>query len=106
VKRVQVIWSDAALVDLEIIYDFLAEKSNSAAKRIVENILARTIPLEAFPESGALQEPIKNQERGYRYLVKGNYKIIYSYILSQPSLFIETIFDTRQDPSKMEGEKL
>lgn len=72
-KKVQVIWSSEALVDLEIIYDFLAEKSSQAAQRIVENILSRARQIENFPDSGSRQEPLKNTINEYRYLVEGNY---------------------------------
>jgi plasmid stabilization system protein ParE len=79
VKKSHVIWSAEALVDLEIIYDFLAEKSALSAQRIVESILERTKQLESFPESGSKQEGLKNKLKEYRYLVEGNVKIIYSY---------------------------
>jgi plasmid stabilization system protein ParE len=35
VKKLQVIWTDESLNDLEIIYDFLAEKSRKSAKNVV-----------------------------------------------------------------------
>ena len=73
------IWSTEALVDLEVIYDFLAEKSPSAAQRITENLLARARQIETFPESGAIQEILRGTGKDYRYFVEGNYKIIYSY---------------------------
>ena len=59
-KRAQVIWSNEALVDLEIIYDFLAQKSRQAAKHVVENIIEKVAQLENFPESGPHQEKIIN----------------------------------------------
>jgi plasmid stabilization system protein ParE len=64
-KVAQVIWSNEALNDLEIIYDFLAEKSPQAAQRIVESILSRTSQLESFPESGARLDSIKVNESDY-----------------------------------------
>ena len=100
-KKVQVIWSNEALGDLEIIYDFIAEKSNNAAKKIIENILSKTNQLESFPESGPRQEKIGNTTRAYRYLVEGNYKIIYTYQPEQSLIYIEVIFDTRLNPEKI-----
>jgi plasmid stabilization system protein ParE len=100
-KKAQVIWSDEALNDLETIYDFLAEKSQSAAQRITENILGRTKQLEAFPESGPKQETIKASDKEYRYLVEGNYKVIYSYQPESQTVHIEIVFDARQDPEKL-----
>ncbi len=78
-KKVQVIWTDEALHDMETIYDFLAEKSQSAAQRIIESILDRAKQLESFPASGTKQEMVIPAVKEYRYLVEGNYKVIYSY---------------------------
>ena len=100
-KKAQVIWSTEALVDLEIIFDFLAENSTQSAKRITENILARIKQIENFPESGASQETLKKTDRDYRYLVEGNYKIIYSYHNDRQVAYIETVFDTRYNPEKL-----
>ena len=95
------IWSDEALNDLEIIYDFLAENSQPAAQRTIENILSRTRQLESFPESGTKQQTTKSKKKEYRYLVEGNYKIIYSYQLEDQTVHIAVIFDTRYDPEKL-----
>jgi hypothetical protein len=85
------------LGDLEVVYDFIAEKSLKAAKKIIEYILERTRQLETFPEPGSPQETKKVVTRSYRYLVEGNYKIIYS--IEGKSLYIEAVVDTRQDPA-------
>lgn len=95
------IWSTEALVDLESIYDFLAEKSPTSARRIAENILSRIMQIESFPESGVLQTMLKNTGREYRYLVEGNYKIIYSHQAERQVVYVEIIFDTRQNPDEL-----
>ncbi len=100
-KKSQVIWSAEALVDLEIIYDFFAEKSAPSAQRIIESILTRSRQLESFPESGPRQEDLKNALKEYRYLVEGNIKIIYSYRQEIQTVYIEIIFDTRHNPDKL-----
>lgn len=100
-KKAQVIWSDEALNDLEVIYDFLADKSQPAAQRIVESILSRSHQLASFPKSGAKQEMMKAAGKGYRYLVEGNYKVIYSYQPEKSVIHVEVIFDTRHDPEKL-----
>lgn len=97
-KKAQVIWSDEAINDLETIYDFLAEKSQPSAQRVVESVLFRSKQLESFPESGAIQELVKPNTKVYRYLVEGNYKIIYNYQVENQTVYISTIFDTRHDP--------
>ncbi|MBS1979412.1 MAG: type II toxin-antitoxin system RelE/ParE family toxin [Bacteroidetes bacterium] len=100
-KKARVIWSDSALNDLDTIYDFIAENSQPAARRIVEGILSRSGQLESFPESGTMFQTVKSNERAYRYLVEGNYKVIYSYQQERHTIHIEVIFDTRYDPEKL-----
>jgi len=107
VKKAQVIWSDTALQDMETIYDFLAQNSQPAAQRIIETILGRAKQVESFPESGVKQETIEPAIKEpaikeYRYLIEGNYKIIYSYQTETQTVHIATIFDTRYNPEKMQ----
>lgn len=99
-KKAHVIWSAGALVDLETIHDFIAEKSQQAAQKITLAILDRAKQLEAFPESGNKQETVSNA-REYRYLVEGNYKIIYSYRPEAQAVYIEIVFDTRYNPDSL-----
>ncbi len=80
---------------------FLAEKSQPAAQRITESILGRAKQLETFPESGPKQETVKASVKEYRYLVEGNYKLIYSHQEESHVVHIEIIFDARQDLEKL-----
>jgi plasmid stabilization system protein ParE len=98
-KKVQVVWIDESVYDLEIIYDFLAEKSFNSATKIIDAILSRTRQLESFPQSGQVVENDKKYEKEYRYLVEGNYKIIYR--LDEKAIFILAVTDTRQNPTKL-----
>ena len=97
-KKVQVIWTDESLSDLEVIYDFIAERSPRSAKKVIQSILSRTHQLETFPQSGSAQKIDLIVNREYRYLIKGNYKIVYS--LDDKVLYVESVVDTRQDPTK------
>lgn len=97
-KIIQVIWSDESLVDLEIIHEFLYEKSSVAASKVLHNILSRTRQLEEFPGSGAIEPTIKKGFQ-YRYLVEGNYKIIYR--IAGEALYIVTVFDSRKSPDSL-----
>ena len=98
-NRVQVIWSTEALVDLEVIYDFLAEHSHRAAQKTILKILTRVKQIEAFPESGAVQLELARSDKEYRYLVEGNYKIVYR--VTDKQVYIVAVFDTRYDPDKL-----
>lgn len=74
----RVIWTEEAFLDLDCIYEFIAQQSTKAALQIIQNILSRTRQLEEFPQSGAIDQALLKRNNEYRYLVEGNYKIIYS----------------------------
>jgi len=44
-----------------------------------------------------------NQE--HSYLVSGNYKVIYRIEIEKQEVIISDIFDTRQNPNKMNDDK-
>lgn len=98
-----VIWTSEAFSDLESIFDFIHSQSSNAAVGIVKAVLARARQLQQYPESGALHPAIHQNSSKYRYLVEGNYKIIYSY--PKNAVYIHAVIDCRQDPYAAE-EKL
>jgi len=55
--------------------------------------------LKGHPFLGQEEEFLKERGSGHRYLVEGNYKIIYKVIGKE--VYITDIFDTRQGPEKM-----
>ncbi|MDZ7934690.1 MAG: type II toxin-antitoxin system RelE/ParE family toxin [Emticicia sp.] len=88
------IWTNEAFDDLLQIEDFLGIDK---ASKVIDKIIERTRRLENFPLSGKIQQTQTRQE--YRFLVEGNYKIIYSFRGNK--VYINAIFDTRQDPEKL-----
>ncbi|MBI5215802.1 MAG: type II toxin-antitoxin system RelE/ParE family toxin [Ignavibacteriae bacterium] len=57
-------------------------------------------PLSDFPLMGQ-EEPLLRQRKGnYRYLVEGNYKIIYRVV--RQTVIIVTVFDTRRNPESLQ----
>ncbi len=95
---VEVIWTESAIRDLDNIYDFIFQNSPKAALRQIENIILREKQLIAQPLSGQIQI-LENIREEYRYIVEGNYKIIYHKV--NQIIYVDAIFDTRQDPVKM-----
>ena len=67
---------------------------------MVEAILNRTRQLESFPESGAALVSNKFTHQDYRFLVEGNYKIVYCYITQSSTVYVATLFDARLHPDK------
>jgi len=96
----KIIWSAFASEMLKNIYYYHEENASVAvAQNILANIFNTTKQLESFPESGQIEENLRKLKQEHRYLISGNYKIIYRIIESE--IFITDIFDSRQDPSKM-----
>lgn len=98
-KRFAVVWTATALNQLDDIYEYIAIDSERAAGNVTSRILTATKRLHLFPHSGQEEEFLKELNRDYRYVVAGNYKIIYR--LESKVVYISAVFDTRQDPEKM-----
>jgi plasmid stabilization system protein ParE len=96
----QIYWTNFALTELKNIflyYQMVADKR--VANKIKKSIFTSTKKLINNPLIGALEENLKDLNQGHRYLVEGNYKII--YLIINDSIFITDIFDCRQNPEKM-----
>ena len=96
----EIVWANPAKVDLKDIFEYIAEFSEDAALRIITKILDRVEILKGFPEIGPIEPLLSHKTDGYRYLVEGNYKIIYR--ITGVRVIIVTVFDARQNPQKME----
>jgi toxin ParE1/3/4 len=96
----KIIWSDFSSDILVEIFSFYKEKVGSTiAKRIKSQIFSSTKQLINHPLSGQVEETLKHLGEGHRYLVEGNFKIIYKEV--KDGILITDIFDTRQDPTKI-----
>jgi len=49
--------------------------------------------------SGSIETSLTDLKEEHRYVIRGNYKIIYK--IQHKNVFITDIFDTRQDPEKI-----
>ncbi len=96
----KVIWSDFAKKMLKEIYTYYQEKATtSVARKIKSAIFKATKQLHKYPHSGSEEEILKDLKQHHRYLVKGNYKIIYKPV--EEGILITDVFDTRQNPNKI-----
>ena len=59
--------------------------------------------MKKHPVSGPIEINLEKINEGHRYLVKGNYKIIYKEV--PEGVLITDVFDTRQDPIKINKEE-
>jgi len=95
-----VLWSDSAMDELQEIYDYYKLKANDQiADKISNAIIDRTILLEDNPRMGQREEIFKDKYKEIRYLVEGNYKIV--YLIADDFVIIATVFDCRQNPKKL-----
>ena len=98
--ELSVFWTKTARIQLEDIFYYYKDKASiRVARKLVKQIIDRTIQLEKNPNSGTKEPLLSERKFEYRYLVEGNYKIIYwkqdNYIK------IATVFDCRQNPEKI-----
>ena len=96
----QIIWTNFAISELKNIYLYYRMvATNKVADKIRKSVFDATRPLIKDPLIGAVEENLESLKQGHRYLVEGNYKIIYRVI--QNNIYITDVFDCRQNPQKM-----
>jgi plasmid stabilization system protein ParE len=96
----KIFWTEFAINQLEQIFDYYKYKASiKVAKKITQQIVDATIHLETNPLIGPKEPLLESRKNEYRYLVEGNYKII--YFIEENYIKISSIFDCRQNPIKM-----
>ena len=92
--------TEFAECELKRIYEYYRTvASETVAQKIKNRILEKALTLRTLPYKGQLEINLEELKEEHRYLVEGNYKIIYKVM--QSTVFVTDIFDTRQDPEKM-----
>ncbi len=100
----KIIWSDFTIENLKDIFEYYKIKaSKKIAEKIRRQILASTKQLTQNPESGQIESYLEKLKQNHRYLLSGNYKIIYR--IEKDQIFINDVFDVRQNPNKMAVNK-
>lgn len=98
--EIAILWSEIAERQLKEIFQFYSEQASSTlARKIVSQLIDRVSILENNPFAGQKEELLADSEFDFRYLVEGNYKII--YWKDEHRITIATVFDCRQNPVKM-----
>ena len=100
--ELDVFWLQLAEDKLDDIYSYYKITAGKrTAKKIVNGITDTTIGLGKQPEIGQIEISLTHRKIEYRYLVYTNYKIVYWINLPSKRIEIANIFDTRQDPNKI-----
>jgi toxin ParE1/3/4 len=96
-------WTDFAKSRLSEIFDFYKRKAGlSVARKLVSSLINHTKGLENQPMKGQLEELLLDRPHGFRYLVFKSYKLIYWVNTSKNRIEIVHVFDTRQNPMKIQ----
>jgi toxin ParE1/3/4 len=98
----KIFWTQFAEDKLQDIFYYYKEKAGiKTARKIVNEIIDKTINLDENPKIGQIEEFLQDKPQEFRYLVSTNYKIIY-YINSETErIIIANVFDVRQNPDKL-----
>jgi plasmid stabilization system protein ParE len=98
----KVVWTELAKLQLKEIYHYYKEvASNKVASSIKKKIFEKIAHLSKFPMLGQLENNPVVASRQYRYLVSGNYKIVYRVDKDSRIVLILAVFDTRQNPDNL-----
>lgn len=103
--EVVVIWTDSAIEELQQIYEYYHNKAgDKTANKLVNKIVDLSIKLEKFPLMGQTEALLIHYKKDIRYLVQGNYKIV--YMVQEDIVYVLTVFDCRQDPALLKRRKI
>jgi plasmid stabilization system protein ParE len=102
-EKYEIVWTSRAKNDLRKVYAFYTDLAGeSKAFEIVEKILNRVDVLadRRFVEMGAVDEQFQHLKHDYKKLIENNIKITYRLSTSNPIVYINRVFETRQHPAK------
>ncbi|MCF8347452.1 MAG: type II toxin-antitoxin system RelE/ParE family toxin [Bacteroidales bacterium] len=100
----KIIWSEFASEMLKETYLYHKEVAGiRIAKKLKSNIFSSTKQLKQYPDSGQIEPTLEVLNEEHRYVVAGHYKVVYKKVIE--GILITDIFDTRQDPIKINNPK-
>ncbi|WCO00248.1 type II toxin-antitoxin system RelE/ParE family toxin [Psychroserpens ponticola] len=104
--ELKLFWTNFSQRELEKIYEYYRDKAGTRiAKKLINGIHSETLKLKSQPKIGQTEDLLKNRKQEFRYLVFKNYKIVYWINDKENRVEINDVFDTRQNPIKMERTK-
>ncbi|MGB0880876.1 MAG: type II toxin-antitoxin system RelE/ParE family toxin [Polaribacter sp.] len=100
--ELKIFWLQFAEDKLDDIYRYYQIKTGKQiAKKLINGIVKTTVDLGKQPEIGQIEISLSHRKIEYRYLVYKNYKIVYWINKLSNRIEIANVFDTRQDPNKI-----
>jgi len=102
----EILWTQLAEEKLYDIFQYYKYKAGiKIAKKIITKIVDQTLILKQNSKAGQIEELLVNRKYEFRYLVSGNYKIIYYINKEINKIIVANVFDSRQNPSKLNETK-
>ena len=96
----KIIWTQFSKEQLQQVYNYHFEAaSEQVAFRLISKIVSHVDILINHPFIGKREESLAEYPQDFRYIVEGNYKIV--YYADEKSVIIVSVFDSRQDPTKL-----
>lgn len=96
----RIVYTREALFNFREILGFLKPKvSRNKLKEIRNKILDKVDQLKENPKMGQKEEYLLHLDQGHRRIAHSHFKII--YLIKEDTIIITDIFDSRQDPQKM-----
>ena len=104
--ELEIFWTQLAEDKLQDIFDYYKGKAGiKISRKIITQIIDRTIDLNKNPRIGPEEELLKDRLQEFRYLISTNYKIIYYINFETKRIVIANVFDVRQNPEKIQEPK-
>ncbi len=100
-KKLNILWTAFASNCLLEIHEYLLEetKSETIANNYCNKLIESVEYLSTQPEAGQIEYLLHKLGQNSRYIIEGNYKIIYEY--NEKQIIITDLFHTKQNPSKI-----
>jgi len=101
----QVLWTDAARLDLERIVEFITEENPANAPTVLARLERRCQALAALPERGRIVPEARAVDvLTYRELIEGPWRIVYRYDADR--VHVMAVLDARRELSSQLLERL
>ena len=101
----QVLWTDAARLDLERIIEFIAEENPANALAVLARLERPCQALAALPERGRIVPEARAVDvLTYRELIEGPWRIVYRYDVDR--VHVMAVLDARRELSSQLLERL
>ncbi len=98
----KIFWTDTARASLKIIFNYYKEHVSISLAQKIRNTIFEDIKILKTHKLVGVKEPLLEKfEIEYRYLISGNYKLI--YFIKDENIIISLVFDTRQNPQKLQS---